>query len=117
MQFRAAVYPCHQPGHIRRPGQSFKAARWTPTVEDDFPSPASGTPVARDQLGRERRIRSRITKEVIHATCRKRQFHASLAGINLRLILTGSSKGEREDSDQGLSLEVIARRRSGAATS
>jgi hypothetical protein len=36
--------------------RALMAARWTPTVEDDFPSPDQRDPVARDQLGRERWI-------------------------------------------------------------
>jgi hypothetical protein len=46
------------------------AAKWTPTVEDDleddFPSPTSETRLARDQLGRQRRIPFPLAKREEH---------------------------------------------------
>ena len=65
----AAVFCPHQPSLDRRPGQSFDGRQVDPHGGERLPFPDQRYPVARDQLGRERRIPFPVAKRQEHLQC------------------------------------------------
>ena len=84
----AAVSAAHQPGLDRRPGQSFDGRQVDSHRGGRLPFPDQRDPVARDQLGRERRIPFPVAKRrgtFRGRGCRRDVFRLRSTPSNTRL--------------------------------